>query len=454
MSWPRLHALPYQADASLYFDRIRHLDWPIWLDSGHPSRQMGRYDILAAEPVEQLALNIEDHAQLDNRLRESLQSAAYTPTNLPFYGGWIGYLSYALGGAWMMGQSRSQKKHLTQAARAGLYDWAIVIDHHHRITTLVSMGRTKNSRDRWNALCRDLERPPTTINLTEQQPANHFNASTSYSDYARQFDNIQHYIQAGDTYQVNLTQRFEAHVTENSWSLYQRLRQTNPAHYGAYLGFDDYQILSNSPEQFIHLQNGIVHTRPIKGTRPRGMTPQQDAQMRADLISSDKDRAENLMIVDLLRNDLGKVCQPGSISTPDLFTLESYATLHHLVSTIRGELAADKDAIDLLKACFPGGSITGAPKRRAMQIIEELEPVNREIYCGSIFRLGLEGNLDSNISIRTLLKRDEKLYYWSGGGIVADSTCQAEYRESLDKAAAYFTLIGYPQAKQKHSHQF
>jgi para-aminobenzoate synthetase component 1 len=260
--------------------------------------------------------------------------------------------------------------------------------------------------------------------------------------YARGFDRIQRYIRDGDCYQVNFAQRFVARVSHDAWTLYQRMRQDNPAPYGALLEYPFGQVLSSSPEQFLGLRGGLVQTRPIKGTRPRGDSAGQDMALRAELLSSEKDRAENVMIVDLLRNDLGKVCRPGSIEVPGLFEIESFATVHHLVSTVTGRLREDSDALDLIAACFPGGSITGAPKQRAMQIIDELEPVRREVYCGSVFRLGFDGNLDSSIAIRTALLRGRELYYWAGGGIVADSDCQAEYQESLDKAAAFLRLIG------------
>jgi para-aminobenzoate synthetase component 1 len=219
------------------------------------------------------------------------------------------------------------------------------------------------------------------------------------------------------------------------------MRLENPAPYGALLEYPFGQVLSSSPEQFLQLHNGRALTRPIKGTRSRGDSAEVDLAHRADLLSSDKDRAENLMIVDLLRNDLGKVCRPGSIEVPGLFEVESFATVHHLVSTVTGELRDGMDAIDLIMAGFPGGSITGAPKRRAMEIIDELEPVRREVYCGSVIRLGFDGNLDSSITIRTALMRDRELFYWAGGGIVADSDCDAEYQESLDKAAAFLRLL-------------
>ena len=200
---------------------------------------------------------------------------------------------------------------------------------------------------------------------------------------------------------------------------------------------DGIEVLSFSPERFLQLRHGNILTQPIKGTRPRGASPGSDLKLKDQLYNSSKDRAENLMIVDLLRNDLGRVAQPGSIKVPELFKVESYATVHHLVSHITGRLRHDEDALSLLRACFPGGSITGAPKIRAMEIIEELEPYRRGIYCGAIGHIGFNGDMDSSIVIRTLVRQGDKAHYWVGGGIVADSDADEEYQECMDKAAAF-----------------
>jgi para-aminobenzoate synthetase component 1 len=259
--------------------------------------------------------------------------------------------------------------------------------------------------------------------------------------YAAAFERIQHYIREGDCYQVNLAQRFAAHAEGDAWQAYRRLRAINPAPFSAYLSFPFGQILSASPERFLRLRNGQVETRPIKGTRPRNASPASDRALAEELRQSTKDRAENLMIVDLLRNDLGKSCEPGSIRVPALFAVESFATVHHLVSTIEGRLAPGMDALDLLRGCFPGGSITGAPKLRAMQIIEELEPNRRGVYCGSIGYIGYDGAMDTNIAIRTLVYSEGCLRFWAGGGIVSDSDLDAEYQETFDKAAAMLRLM-------------
>ena len=229
--------------------------------------------------------------------------------------------------------------------------------------------------------------------------------------------------------------------TGDPWVGYRSMRQTNPSPYAAYINLPDGQILSSSPERFLHVRGGKVETRPIKGTRPRSPDPVQDQRLIEALRNSEKDRAENLMIVDLLRNDLGKSCIPGSVMTTEMFSVETFPTVHHLVSTIRGRLADGNDAISLLRGCFPGGSITGAPKLRAMEIIEELEPNRRGVYCGSIGYLGFDGSMDSNIVIRTLVHSNGRIHFSSGGGIVADSDLEQEYQETFDKAAAIMAAL-------------
>ncbi|MEX0607274.1 MAG: aminodeoxychorismate synthase component I, partial [Halofilum sp. (in: g-proteobacteria)] len=247
----------------------------------------------------------------------------------------------------------------------------------------------------------------------------------------------------GDCYQVNLAQRFEVAASGDPWVAFRRLRTINPAPFAAYLNGPDAQVLSVSPERFLWADaEGHVETRPIKGTRPRNADAAADAALAQALATSPKDRAENVMIVDLLRNDLGKVCATGSVRVPRLCDIESFPTVHHLVSTVIGRLAPEHHALDLLRACFPGGSITGAPKIRAMEIIEELEPQRRGVYCGSIGYVGFDGAMDTNIAIRTLVYSEGRARFWAGGGIVIDSEAESEYQETFDKAAAMLALLG------------
>jgi para-aminobenzoate synthetase component 1 len=260
-------------------------------------------------------------------------------------------------------------------------------------------------------------------------------SSFTHEAYVQAVARVRDYIVAGDIFQANLSQRFDAPILESPWTFYRRLRSHNAAPFAAFLDFPDLTVLSASPERFLRVDpGGRVETRPIKGTSPRGVGPEHDAALGLALSQSDKDRAENLMIVDLMRNDLSRVCAPGTVRVSELFALERYATVHHLVSTVVGDLAPGRDTFDLLRSTFPGGSITGAPKLRAMEIIAELEPSDRGVYCGSIGYWSLTGALDTSIAIRTAVVQGDRVYFNAGGGIVADSDPEREYRETLDKA--------------------
>ncbi len=259
--------------------------------------------------------------------------------------------------------------------------------------------------------------------------------------YKKSITRLKEYIRSGDVYIANMTQRFYCHNEEDSFTIYKKLREINKAPFSAYLNFDDFQIISSSPERFIQIKDRIAHTRPIKGTRPRGNTIDEDEKNKLELINSEKDKSELLMIVDLERNDFSKVCKPGTVKVKELFALEEYATVFHLVSTIEGELQDDVSAVKVMKECFPGGSITGAPKIRAMEIIEELEGLKRNIYTGAIGYFDFRGNSDFNIAIRTILKKDNKAYFGVGGGITYESIEEDEYLETLDKAKALMKVL-------------
>jgi para-aminobenzoate synthetase component 1 len=251
------------------------------------------------------------------------------------------------------------------------------------------------------------------------------------------------YIRAGDIYQVNLSQRFQAPYERSPFDAYLCLRAQSPAPFGAYLHYPDFAVLSSSPERFLHYQtlDRLIETRPIKGTRPRGLDPESDGALAEELLASAKDRAENIMIVDLERNDLGKVAEVGSVDVTGLWELETYATVHHLTSTVQARLRTDRDIVDLLRATFPGGSITGAPKIRAMEIIDELEPVARGVYTGAIGYITFEGSMDLNIAIRTMVIKEGLASFHVGGGIVADSDPAEEYEETLHKGAAMARVL-------------
>ncbi|CAN5388098.1 aminodeoxychorismate synthase component 1 [soil metagenome] len=446
--------LPYYTDSSLLFNKLHHLPWSVYLDSCQPYSQQGRYDIMTALPYlkliskgEQTFVYHNDDVEISTEnpfslLKEKLGLPSPTIENIPFAGGALGYFAYDLA-------RRIEQLPCIACAdidipemTIGIYDWAIVVDHHLQKTSLVSYQRDSHTPLLLTQLLDYLQNNNDTVNLIERtsdtasqsfQLLSPFQSNLTKLEYAQAFQHIQAYLQAGDCYQVNLAQRFTANYSGSTWEAYRELRKNNAAPYAAYLNYADYSILSLSPERFLSCRNGKVESKPIKGTRPRGTNTKQDQQLATELLQSAKDRAENLMIVDLLRNDLGKSCTVGSITVSNLFSLESFPAVHHMVSTVQGELAKDKHSLDLLRDCFPGGSITGAPKLRAMEIIEELEPQRRSVYCGALGYIGFNGAMDVNIAIRTLLATQGQLHCYAGGGVVSDSTLEAEYQETQDK---------------------
>jgi para-aminobenzoate synthetase component I len=431
-----LYPLPYQPDPAYYFARLRTAPGAILLDSARPSAERGRYDLLSAWPLQQLqALAGEDGRTYLQRLRQALaelgQAQVPAGVELPFTGGLIGYLSYDFGRRLEQLPAQAIDDLDLPDAHLGLYAWALVSDHQLRTSQLVFHPRLDDAERQ--RLVQLFETDPLD-EVGDFQLLAPMTGDLSAAQYHTAFDQVQGYIQAGDCYQINLTQRFRAPCQGDPWRAYQALRAACPTPFSGYqqLG-DGSAVLSFSPERFIRVSQGEVETRPIKGTRPRAADPIEDARNAADLLASPKDRSENLMIVDLLRNDIGRTCQTGSVKVPELFSLESYPNVHHLVSSVVGRLAADKDALDLIAGSFPGGSITGAPKIRAMQIIDELEPTRRALYCGSLLYVDVRGEMDSSIAIRSLLIKDDQVSCWGGGAVVADSHWQAEYEESIAK---------------------
>jgi para-aminobenzoate synthetase component I len=419
----------------------------LFLDSSAQG-SLGRYSFLAADPV--AVVRTPDAA------RQLLRAHRLPPLPglPPFQGGCAGYLGYESGSA-VEHVARPAADLFTPRlpdAQFALYDWVIAWDHLEEKAWLVSTGIGAGGKGRSDerataraAWVRErLAAVPAAIRdhpaPTPAPPISNFERVEFETAVSR----IREYIAAGDVYQVNLSQRFHAPFAGAPLALYRRLRARNPAPFGAYLEFAGASIASISPERFLRLDGATreAEARPIKGTRPRGHTPEKDVALARELVESEKDRAENVMIVDLLRNDLGKVCRTGSVAVTRLFALESHPTVHHLVSTVTGVLRDDADAFDLLQAAFPGGSVTGAPKIRAMQIIAELEPTARGVYCGSIGYLSVTGALDTSIVIRTYLVLGEEVYFQVGGGIVADSAPDEEYRETLDKARGLIAALG------------
>jgi para-aminobenzoate synthetase component 1 len=426
----------------------------MFLDSNAGRDVGGRWDIVALAPRVTLrtvgaVTEIRDGNRCDRSLADPLEllrdalgprvdAGAAAALGLPFVGGAVGWLGYDLGRRFERLGLRTPLPPGAPQMAIGLYDWALLVDHHDRAAYLVGQGDPADPRrQRLRRLARG--RPPAA-----HRPFRVTGALASDMDqagYARRFAAVQRYIHAGDCYQVNLARRWSVPVAGDPWAAYTRLRQLNPAPFAAYLNTPGMQVLSASPERFLALRGGQVETRPIKGTAARHPDPGRDQALAAALAASEKDRAENLMIVDLLRNDLGRCCETGSVRVPELFRVESYAGVHHLVSSVTGGLRADADAATLLRACFPGGSITGAPKIRTMQIIDELEAAPRGVYCGAIGYLGYDGAMDTNIAIRTASVADGLLDFRAGGGLVADSDPDAEWAEIGLKARAMLELV-------------
>jgi para-aminobenzoate synthetase component 1 len=473
-------------------ERLEGLSYRLWLDSAAPGMRLGRYSFLAADPVAVVRSRGTTVERIDcvsgrrqvvpgdalGAIRDALAPFAAEPVAglPPFQAGAAGYVAYDWGRVLERLPSPKYDDLLLDDVVLGIYDWVIAWDHADSRAWLISTGmpetssaaRARRAGLRAAEVTRRLregtsddrrpmaELPPLDRPVAERAPSFPvedgwwdsrlaLRSSFTRAGYIEAVARVREYVFAGDIFQANLSQRFEAPLDETPWALYLRLRRRNPAPFAAFMELPEACVLSASPERFLHVDvAGHVETRPIKGTRPRGVGPEHDAALGQALSESAKDRAENLMIVDLMRNDLSRVCAPGSVRVPELFALERYATVHHLVSTVVGRLEAGHDALDLLRAAFPGGSITGAPKLRAMEIIAELEPSRRGVYCGSIGYQSLTGELDTSIAIRTAVARHRQVYFNAGGGIVADSVPEQEYLETLDKARGIIDALAVP----------
>ncbi len=402
-----------------------------FLDTALPGPR-ARFSILACEPREIVRANASERGALD-RLRHLLADHACAPApGLPFAGGAIGWLGYEAGA--LRDGVRSKNSGATPAMPGlcfGIYDSALVYDHAENRASLVASDARSLAR-----LHDVIASPPPAPNSHRQSMIDDgclLRPDMGREDYAAAIERIRDYIASGDVYQVNFTQRFTAPFAGSAAGLYARLRALNPAPHAAYLDFGDHQIVSSTPERLLRVHGRSIETRPIKGTIARLDDPAADAANRARLLASAKDHAELLMIVDLARNDLGRVAAPGSVRVEARHELETYATVHHLVATVSAELAPGLDRFDALRALHPGGSITGAPKIRAMQIISELEPVPRHAYTGALGYLGYDGDADLAIAIRTITCADGLAAYHVGGGITWDSSADAEYEETLHK---------------------
>ena len=482
---PVIHEIAPPRSATAAFEKLAGRPGAVLLESGTREPKLGRWSFLACDPFLTLRSKggrIEirnptpvppprtrrggdpgkraDHASGGARFVEGDPFAvlrgllsefrlARPPAAPPLIAGAIGYFSYDLGRFVERIPDNTADDAPVADCHLGFYGAVAALDHVAGRAWVCAIGAPETDpaaakrlaerrAEELAAMVGQEQAPvervawPVGADTTALQIASNF----THGDYLRAVRRAKDYIAAGDIYEVNLSQRLSAPLASDAWSLYRRLTDLNPAPFAAYFETPEAAIISCSPERFLQVRSGEVETRPIKGTRPRGATPEEDTHLAAELLASEKDRAENVMIVDLERNDLGRVCEFGSVHVPELFALESYATVHHLVSTVRGRLRPDQTALDCLRASFPGGSITGAPKVRAMEIIEELEPTRRGVYTGAIGYLCFSGEMDVNIVIRTLVVMNGTAYFQVGGAIVADSDPEAEYQETLDKARA------------------
>jgi para-aminobenzoate synthetase component 1 len=450
------------------FELLHGYRYSFFLDSGMDAQRLGRYSFISSDPFlvmssrgNQVTLIRQDEPETEQgnpfdvlaRLLETYRLDPFTAP-IPFWGGAVGYLSYDL---------CHFVEHLPSTAIDDLqlpesyfafYDTILAFDNLEGKAYVVSTGfpelgesrRLKRAKVRLEQikgwLCSSSpSTPEADFRSAEGKGEAVLKSNFTPEGYMKAVDRVRGYIAAGDVFQVNISQRFETDLTVSTYELYRRLRQINPAPFASYLNFDEVTIVGASPERFLRVDGDWVETRPVKGTRPRGKDAVEDTMLAEELTHSAKDRAENVMIVDLERNDLGRVCQYGTVRVTELAILETFPTVFHLTSTVVGRLRPNKNRIDLLKATFPGGSITGAPKVRAMEIIDELEPTRRNVYTGAIGYLSFGDSLDLNIVIRTFLIKDGKAYFQVGGGVIYDSNAEAEYVETLDKAKALIQAL-------------
>jgi para-aminobenzoate synthetase component 1 len=448
------------------FELVKDNPYSFFLDSGMDPQRLGRYSFLGSEPFLVISSRGSEITLIRGQEHEvqhgnpfdaigkllELYKLDHCPVPVPFLGGAVGYFSYDLCHFIERLPSTVIDDLKLPESYFAFYDVIMAFDHLAGKAYLIATGfpemeegqRLRRARIRLEEMKDWLRHSHSVIAVSrspEQSEGITLKSNFSPEEYIKAVNRVREYIAAGDVFQVNLSQRFEADLEIPPYELYKRLKTINPAPFASYLNFPGVAIVSASPERFLKVQGDRVETRPIKGTRPRGRDPVEDQSLAQELTHSIKDRAENLMIVDLERNDLGRVCRYGTVKVTELAILETFPTVFHLTSTVLGKLRRGKSNIDLLKATFPSGSITGAPKVRAMEIIDELEPTKRSVYTGSIGYLSFNENMDINIVIRTFLVKEGKAYFQVGGGIIYDSDSEAEYMETLDKAKALIQAL-------------
>jgi para-aminobenzoate synthetase component 1 len=479
---PIIKELPKFPDPVLIYNALKEEPYSSFLDSGMDEKKLGRFSFIGYNPFmvaeckgEDITIFTENGAEKikGNPFKFLKDILSYYKTeplgiDIPFTSGCIGYFSYDL---------RYFVEKLPSIALDDLkmpdfilcfYDVVIIFDNLIKKAYISSSGfplhdnrsamerakvRLEETENRLKKILAgdnfpllDIEYP--TVGLNDSALCYGVSSNFTKADYCKAIEDAKDLIARGDIYQVNLSQRFECDFDGNPFELYLKLRKINPAPFAAYLNFDRFKIVSASPERFVKINGRDIETRPIKGTRPRGAGSKEDLLLKKELLSSAKDKAEHVMIVDLERNDLGRICEYGSVRPSEFIIVETYSTVHHLVSTVTGRLRNGMGIVDCLKNCFPGGSITGAPKIRSMEVIEELEPAKRGIYTGSIGYIDFCGNADLSIVIRTIVIKDKRAYFQVGGGIVADSDFEKEYQETLDKARALTEAIRFEKTKK------
>lgn len=432
------------------FDELRHLPGASYLASGSSNHPDAKYNIIVASPTARIEQDAQGNNWIINDIEKVLRKEDLfsiinvesqklfgnhkkPSSSLPFLIGALGFSGYDVGKTLERMPSLAEHDYSAPVASVGLYHWSLIqeLKTNHVYLCYSSQYSQPDIQSYRNS-----NKVTAPFKLSSEWRSN-----MTQSEYLEKFKRVQDYLVAGDSYQVNLAQRFTASFKGDHFTAFESLLVSNDAPFSAYICGVHYSIASCSPERFLSVKDNQVQTKPIKGTRPKQSTPLANEAMIKELKNSAKDRAENLMIVDLLRNDLSKSCLPHSVKVDALFDIESFPAVHHLVSTISATLSNERSSLDLLKGAFPGGSITGAPKIRSMEIIDELEPNTRHVYCGSVFYSGICGDMDSNICIRTLLFENGKVHCWAGGGIVADSQGQLEYEETLHKVDKILPIL-------------
>ncbi len=460
---PIIEEVKTQLTALQAFELFKDKPHNFFLDSGMDKQKLGRYSFMGSDPFTVLRSRGDDIELVREGRTERLKGNPFDVLGemlakykietdslpVPFAGGAVGYLAYDLCHFIERLPSTAADDLQLPECYLGFYDAAVAYDHLENKVYIISTGFPEEGEAqevRKQARLAELKQALSSAVTSNGEAGKEINAGLkgnfTHQEYLNAVQMCREYIMAGDIFEVNLSQRFDAELPIQSYELYRRLRSLNPAPFACYLGFDGVEIVSASPERFIKLTGDLVETRPIKGTRPRGSNPAEDEAIAKELTNSYKDRAENVMIVDLERNDLGRVCRYGTVNVSELLVLEKYATVFQLVSTVEGRLREGSNCIDLLKGTFPGGSITGAPKVRSMEIIDELEPTRRSVYTGNIGYIGFNGDLDLNIAIRTFIVKDGRAFFQVGGAVTYDSDPQAEYIETLDKAKALLMALG------------